>query len=173
MDYVFIIAQLIGLVALFFSLKSFLQNSKEKYIIDSIITAIFNGIHYFLLSAYSGFIIKIIALVREILLYKREKNKKYDKIILFILIMILYVITGIFTFNNNIINLLPIICATTYFVAEWFGSIIAIKILALITTVLWLIYNIAFLSITGAIYNVITIIVLMYALINKKNKKNV
>ncbi len=172
MDYIFIIAQLIGLVALFFSLKSFLQKSKEKYIIDSIITAIFNGIHYFLLNAYSGFIIKIIALLREIILYKREKNKKYDKIILFILIMLVYIITGIFTYNNSIINLLPIICATTYFVAEWFGSIVTIKILALITTILWLIYNIAFLSITGAIYNVITIIVVTYALI-KTNKKNV
>ena len=42
MDTIFIIAQIIGLIALFFSLKSFLQNSKEKYIVDSIITAIFN-----------------------------------------------------------------------------------------------------------------------------------
>ena len=172
MDTIFIIAQIIGLIALFFSLKSFLQNSKEKYIVDSIITAIFNGIHYFLLSAYSGFIIKIIALVREMLLYKREKDKKYDKIILFILIMIVYIIAGIFTFNNSIVNLLPIICATSYFVAEWFGSILTIKILALITTILWLIYNIAFLSISGIIYNVITIIVLTYALI-KRTKKNV
>ena len=171
MDIIFIIAQIIGLIALFFSLKSFLRNSKEKYILDSIITAIFNGIHYFLLSAYSGFIIKLIALIREIILYKREKNKKYDKIILFIFIMIIYVLTGIFTFNNSIINLLPIICATTYFGAEWFGNIITIKILALLTTILWLIYNIAFLSITGVIYNVITIIVLIYSI--SKNKKNV
>ena len=106
------------------------------------------------------------------LLYKREKDKKYDKIILFILIMIVYIIAGIFTFNNSIVNLLPIICATSYFVAEWFGSILTIKILALITTILWLIYNIAFLSISGIIYNVITIIVLTYALI-KRTKKNV
>ena len=169
MDLMFISAQVIGLIALFFSLKAYLQNSKEKYIINSIITAIFNSIHYLLLNAYTGLFVKLIALLREFILYKKEKNKKYDKIILFIFIIILYILAGIFTFNNNIINLFPIISATSYFGSEWFGSILTIKIVGLITTVLWLVYNIMVISISGSIYNIVTIIVLIYSI--KNNKK--
>ena len=171
MDLVFILAQLIGLFAVFFSLKSFVQYSKKKYIVDSIIAAIFNSVHYLLLGAYTGVLIKIMAFIREIFLYKKETNKKYNKLIIFIILVTCYLFAGIFTFNNNIINLLPVISAVTYFFAEWFGNLKAIKILGIITTVLWLIYNIAVLSITGIIYNLITIITLIYSLTKMKKSK--
>ena len=160
MSKTWIIAQLIGLVALFFSLRAFRQNKKNKYAINSVLNAVFNIIHYLLLGALSAVITKVVALFRATLIYKREENKKYDNILFFILLMVIYFILMIINFKGNVINLLPFIAAMLYFVMEWFTGVFTIKVFALITSFIWLIYNIVFISVTGAIHNTIMIVIL-------------
>lgn len=167
MNLVFIIAQIFGLIALFFSLRSFFQSKKEKYVEKAIFANIFNVIHYLLLNAYSALIVKIIAIIRELSVYKKEKNKK-NKLTIFFSVVILYILTGILTFNNDFRNILPIISALSYFIAEWFGSIKTIKIVAIITTIIWLIFDISVLSISGIIHNSIITICLIYSFKKKK-----
>ena len=91
-----------------------------------------------------------------------------NKISIFITIIILYILTFFFTYNNNIINILPILSALIYFITEWFGTVF--KIVAAITTSLWLIYDISVLSISGIIYNLITISTILYSI--KKGNHN-
>ena len=167
----FIIAQLIGIVVLFFTLKAFNQEKKKDYAINSLLTAVFNIVHYLLLNAYSGVTTKAVAFFRTLLIYNREKNKKYNNIIFYILFMLIYIALAIVNYNNNIINLLPFVAAILYFTTEWFYSVFTIKVFALITSFMWLAYNIIFLSITGTIHNVIMIVslsIIIYKDIKKR-----
>ena len=171
MNKIFIISQLIGIVGLFYSLKAFFQKKKDIYAKNSCLSAIFNIIHYFLLNAYSGVATKVMALTREFLLYIKARNKKYNSVIIYVIIISLYILLMLFLYDNNFINLLPLLSAAIYFTVEWFGSIKSIRIVGLITTFLWLIYNIIFVSITGIMQNVIVIVALIVAIINVDNKR--
>ena len=164
----FIIAQILGIIALGFSLKSFIQTKKEKYAEDSIFSNIFKAIHYLLLNAYSALLVKIIAIIRELVIYKKAKGKS-DNIFVFIIVSIIYIIIGFITYNNQFTNLLPIISAFSYFIAEWFGSIKTIKIVAIITTIIWLIYDIIIFAISSVIHNIITIIFIIYSMKKRNN----
>lgn len=173
MNALFIIAQLIGFVALFYSLKAYSQESRDKYAKNSILSAVFNIIHYLLLDAYSGVITKVMALVRESIIYKREKDETYKSIFFYIMILTIYILLLFIYYDNSILNLFPIIAAIIYFTVEWFGSVFSIKVVALITTILWIIYNIVVISISGIIYNIIVLITLSIVVINhiKENKQ--
>jgi len=171
MNKLVIIGQVIGFIGLFFSLCSFTQNKKDKYAKYAIISASINVIHYLLLSAYSGVFTKAVAAFRETLVY--EKAKKGNKLnnIWFYLIILVYLVSLFVLYDGNIIHLFPIFAAIIYFSIEWTGNTTSIRIVALISAVMWLVYNMIVFSISGIIHNIITITTLTIVLIKNKNSK--
>lgn len=88
--------------------------------------------HYFLLSAYSGCITKVIALVRNEIIIVKEKHKKSDKIVVLVILLtllIVYLISGILTYED-IFSGSPILAAMIYLYV-WNGNELQVKKAAL------------------------------------------
>ena len=161
----FILAQIIGLFSFIVSLIAYHKKTKKKILSTMIISNTLNFIHYFLLDAISGGITKIVAVIRDILII----NKKNSKSIFYIFVFI-YLILGI-TLYNNLLSIIPIVASFITTIAAFFGTPYIIKIVALLTFTLWLVYNIFVLSFAGIISNVVAIISTIIAIKNfKKNK---
>lgn len=170
MDIIFIIAQIFGFIAFCFSLFAYHKKTKKKILFNMILSSSLNLIHYFLLGAYSGCITKIIAILRDSFIIKKETNKKLNKNHFLYIFIIIYIIIG-FIMYENILSIFPIIAATIYLIPIWNGKPITVKKAAFICYFLWLIYNIFVLSISGIISNIVSIISTHIAIKNFKKEK--
>ena len=87
----FLIAQIIGLIAIIVLLISFKKNNKEHLLKYQIISSLLYAIQYFFLKAYSGGFINLICALRNYI-FNHYKEKKIP---LFWLIMILLLLITI------------------------------------------------------------------------------
>lgn len=167
----YIISQIAGFIAFALSLIAYHRNKKEKIFQTMMIANVLDIVHYLLLGAYSGCITKIIALVRNEIIIIKEKNKRFDSILVLIILLVVYLISGILTYEN-IYSILPILAAMTYLYFVWNGNELKVKKIAFYCYFLWLIYNICIFSIAGITSNCVSIISTFIAVYNEKNKKS-
>ena len=136
-----IIAQTLGFIGFIISLLAFHQKKKDKILKNMILSNIFDLIHYLLLGAYSGCITKLLAIFRNGFVILKNKYKTLSSNIFLYVFILLYVISGIWTFEN-LWSIFPIISAIIYAVAIWRGNELTLKKTACAGYFLWLIYNI-------------------------------
>ncbi len=169
MVFIFIIAQIIGLIAFSNSLLAYHKKTKQKILFQTIIANTLNLIHYLLLGAYSGFITKIIALIRDSLIIIKEKTKKRLNIILFILISIYLIFC--YKIHSPLYSTIPFIAALIYTIPAWNGNDKTVRKAALISYLLWLTYSIFITSISGILSYSISIISTSIAITKYNQKK--
>lgn len=160
-----IIAQVLGFIAFVISLLAFHKNKKEKILGSMILSNIFDLIHYLLLEAYSGCMTKLIAICRNIFVIFKDKNKVLSSNIFLYVFILVYIMSGIWTFEN-IWSILPIISAIIYAIAIWKGNELTLKKAACVGYFLWLTYNILVFSISGIISNIVSVFSLFIAIKN-------
>jgi len=160
----FILAQIIGLFSFLIALVAYHQKTKKKILSTMIISNTLNFIHYFLLDAISGGITKIVAVIRDILIINKKNSKS-----IFYIFVIIYLILGI-SLYDNLLSIIPILASFITTIAAFFGSPYIIKIVALLTFTLWLIYNIFVLSFAGILSNIVAIISTIFAIKKVKTK---
>lgn len=153
---IFIISQLIGLIAFAFSLVAYHKKDKNSILSNMVVSNILNLVHYLLLGALSGSVTKIIAIFRDLFIIFKDKYKIRGNIFLLIFIGI-YVIACIWMYTD-IYSIFPLVAAIIYLVQSWNGNEKTVKMTALLCYFLWLFYNIVVFSIAGIISNVISII---------------
>ena len=166
---IYTISQFIGFAAFFVSILAYHKNKKEKILKNMIMSNVLNLIHYLLLGAYSGCITKFLAVFRDSFIIMKEGNKKYNKSKYLYIFIMIYIITGIFTYKN-IWSLFPLVAAIIYLISIWNGDQKAIKQIALLCYFLWLTYNIFVFSISGIVSNIISIISTGIAVYNQNNE---
>lgn len=154
---IFIIAQIIGFIAFFVSLIAYYKNKKEKILGNMILSNSLNLCHYILLDAFSGGITKIIAILRDLVIILKSKYKMLSSNLILGIFVIFYIIVGI-VFYSSIWSILPIVAAIIYTIPLWNGNELVVKKFAYLSRILWLIYNIAVLSISGIIADIVFII---------------
>ena len=164
---IFIIAQTIGFIAFFFSLLAYHKNKKEKILGNMIISNSLNLIHYVLLGALSGGAIKVIAILRDITIISKNKYKILSSKLVLSLFVISYIVIGI-VFYSSIWSILPILSALIYTIPLWNGNELVIKKAAYLSRILWLVYNIVVLSISGIVADTVFIISTFIAYKNSK-----
>lgn len=172
MSIIYIISQIVGFISFVISLVAYHRKEKKKIFQTMMVANILDIIHYFLLGAYSGCVTKVMALGRNEIIILKEKNKKLNKTIIFIIILIVYIISGIVTYKN-IYSILPILAAIIYLFFVWNGNELKVKRVAFYCYFLWLTYNICVFSIAGIVSNCVAIISTFIAIYNerKANKK--
>lgn len=170
MKQLYVISQIVGFLAFVISLISYHKKQKKKIFQNMMIANTLDIIHYLLLGAYSGCATKIMALVRNEIIVAKEKNKKINNKIVFIILVISYTILGILTYQN-IFSILPISAAIIYLCFVWKGNEYRVKKVAFYCYFLWLAYNICIFSIEGIISNCVAIISTLIALYNEKNRR--
>ena len=172
MNIVYLISQIFGFIAFVISLVAYHRKKKEKIFKTMMLANLLDITHYLLLGAYSGCITKVIALVRNEIIILKEKHKKFNNVIVLIILLAIYFISGILTYES-IFSILPILSAMIYLYFVWNGNELVVKKVAFYCYFLWLTYNIFVFSIAGIISNIVSIISTFIAMYNeKKNKKS-
>lgn len=167
MNKIYLISQIAGFTAFIMSLIAYHRKEKNKVFETMIIANILDIIHYFLLNAYSGCVTKVIALIRNSIIVLKEKNNKFNNKFVLLILLIVYLISGILTFQN-IYSVLPIFAAMIYLYFVWDGDELKVKKCAFYCYFLWLTYNICVFSISGITSNVVSIVSTFIAVHNEK-----
>lgn len=144
-----IFIQIIGIAAMIFSVLSFQMNKHKQVMIMQIIASSLFGIQYLLLGAYTGLTVNMIATIRGIIFYNKDKKWASNNVWLIIFITS-FIISGIFTWQGP--SSLLIVCAMILNTFSFsFTKIKLVRTTILVSSPLILIYNILAGSIGGAI----------------------
>ena len=121
-----------------------------------------------ILGGYTGAIINLISLVRNVLSYNDKLNNTAK-----IILIILSISLSLYFNNLGLIGLLPIISMVAFTLFMNTKDTIKLKALIIFTMVLWLIFDIYIKSYTSAIFDFISIIANIFTSIQLyKNLKN-
>ncbi len=150
-DINFWIIQLIGIIAWLLIVLSYYRKNTNKILVFQIISTVLWCLHYYLLGAYSGLFICIFEVFRDYLYYKTEIDDY-----IFIASVPVYILYGIISYSG-LIELLPIFSSTIdgYTLTKKkkvvvFGAVISYTI--------WVIYDIAVSSYSGAVTDGIVVL---------------
>ena len=117
------------------------------------------------LNGITGVIINTANLVRNILCYKNKLTNKMI-IILNLIVLILSIV-----FNNlSIIGWLPVIASIVYTCFMNTKKVISLKLLIMISTIAWCIYDFAIKSYVSAVFDIFGIIACIYSIFQIKYK---
>ena len=164
-----IIANIIALIASILMVYSGIINNKKKIIYVQTIQIGLLIISNALLGGITGTITNSVDCIRNILCYKNKLNFK-EKIILMTISAILSI-----CFNNlGIIGFLPVIATIIYTLLMDTKDIIKLKIVLIVTSILWCVYSVVIKSYSSAVFNILNIItnsISIYQLCKLKNVK--
>lgn len=174
-----IIAQIIGLFAMFFNLFSYQQKTRKGAITCQLCGTILFTINFFMLGATVGAIMNFIGAVRAVIFINKEKLKA-DHIGWFAGFTAIYIASYIFTFTvldkeptavNFILEFLPIIgmIATTH--SYRLTDAKAIRKFGLISSPVWLIYNIANFSVGAIVCEILSLVSIISGIIRLDRKQ--
>jgi len=149
-----VLAQVIGIFALFFMCLSYQKNTKKDFLFIQIIANIFYGLQYLVLNALSALILNIVSIIRSIVFYKYEKDNKKVSLSLFLIFEMAIVVFGIITFKSYY-SIIPIFIACIYTYATWQNNLKITYFIGIIASSLWIYYNFvvgAYVSIIGSLF---------------------
>lgn len=165
----YIVSQIIETIALVITLYSYHLKTKKNIFKGMCVANILDIIHYFFLNAYSGLATKVMALVRNIFILKKEDNKKLRSNIFLILFIISYIALAFITYKS-IYSILPFVAAIIYMNVVWNGNELQIKKIAFLCYFFWLVYNISVFSVMGIASNIVALISTYIAYVNYKKE---
>lgn len=130
---------------------TFFSKNQKKIRFLGILMNVFQAISYMFLGATSGYAMLIIAIIRNLIFFKLNKQEYTTsyKLLLFALLLII-TITGALTYTN-IFSLLPVIAIVIYSIGVWQKSPKLYKLLSIPNCLLWVIYNLYVASVIASI----------------------
>lgn len=155
-----IIAQVVGIIAAVIAILSFqVKGQKGIMVVQTVSTSLWT-LHFFMIGAYTGFILNLLCAIRAVIYSKRE-SKKWAASVVWIYIftawaLAVYILTLLF-FNtpespkNPIIELLPVIGVIATTIGFRLDSGFKVRLSQLVSGPVWLIYNIFNGSIGGTV----------------------
>ena len=157
------IAQIIGVIALILAVLSF-QQKTHRYIVMFQLAANFAFVlHFGLLGAYTGAILNAVALLRSVVFVNKGKKWADNKLWLW-LFCALSVAAGIFTWQN-VLSVLPILGMVCTTVAFWIKTPKYVRLCALPSSPLWLVYNFVSSAWGGVLTEVINMASIVIAIV--------
>ena len=160
---VYILSQVFTIITYGLLALTYYAKDRRKVLILNFLSLIVNGLAYIFLSAWSGFAMCIVALIRNIIFLmdekkngKRENVNKTDIVILIILYLI-SIIFAIFTYEG-FLSLLSVFATCLYTFSVWQKKTNIYKLLGIPIGILWILYNIYIKSIFGIILETLLLI---------------
>lgn len=158
----FIIAQVFGAIALIVLIISLQKNNKKTLLKYQIFSSLLYAIQYVFLNAYTGCLMNLACMGRNIAFNKYQDKK--PPIYLLIIVIFLMIAFSAFTYVGYI-SLLPMIAVILYSIAVWNGNLKVIRNIELISCSLYIIYNINVQAYTGLVATIIEFIGALIALV--------
>lgn len=174
-----IAAQIIGIFAMAFNIFSYQQKQQKGVIAFQLFGSALFTVHFFMLKAYMGGLLNAVGIVRAVVFLRKDIFKTdniwwligFEAVYALSYLLTFTVFGTAFTFGNAVVEFLPLIGMTATTIAFRSRSAKTTRLLGLISSPSWLIYNIVSLSV-GAIcceaFSLLSIFVGMFRLDKKK-----
>jgi hypothetical protein len=143
-------AQIMGFVALLFLIISYQSNKRDKIILFRSFHNFSYGIHYYLMGSPTAGLVQIIAVVRNFFFKHRSKNKYLDHYFSLLIWIVIFVVIAIFSWKG-LISLLAVIGIILGTLGIWVKNTQLIRILSLMSILIWLVHNTIIFSYAGII----------------------
>lgn len=175
MTITYIISQLFVIISYMFLAFSYKGKNTKQIIIFNFSSLLATAIAYLFLSAWSGFVMIIVSIIRNTLFliqnkYNTSQNKKFNFLVLSFIISITIVLAA-FTYDG-LFSMLPVFATLLYTYSIWQKNPLTYKFLGIPVGLLCFFYEIHILSIFGMILEfALLLIVIIEIIINMKMKK--
>lgn len=167
-DLTYWISQAFVVISYTLLIFTYLTKNRKKIIIFNFFALAATAVTYILLSAYTGLLMIIIAVIRNILLLKYDKEK--DQLRNLIIVYILTLLSAIFTYTG-ISTILVVFSCLLYSYSIWQKDTRKYKILAIPISVMWIAYNFCIGSIFTIVFESLLLISAIIGLIRTKKVK--
>ncbi len=146
----FILAQILGLLALSITVITIQFRSKKKILLFMCLSNAIIIIQYALLDATTGAVIGVVNTMRCVVFFLCESKNKNPSFFLLLFFESLTITAGLLTWNN-IWDLLPIISTLIFTYGLWQNNIRILKISSAIMCIGWITYEIIIKAYVSAI----------------------
>ena len=146
----FILAQIFGMLGATAMIISSWQKERKRIFFFLLFDNIFYFIQYVLLNAYTGAYTNIIGLIRLYLFNKKGKNNFFKKNYVLYIIILLYILIGVLTYENYS-SIFPVISSVIYAIVLWQDNPKYIRIGTSIMLFMWCLYNLLVHAYVGAL----------------------
>ena len=166
MEPIEIFAQAIGIVAMLFNIISFQMKTQRGVIFCQLCGGLLFAVNFFMLGATVGGILNVIAVFRAVVFMLKDKFRA-DHILWLGGFLALYITSYVLTFTvfdkkltaiNFILEVLPVVAMTAQSVAFRRGDAKSIRLLGLISSPCWLVYNICYVAVGAIICEAVSIV---------------
>lgn len=161
---VFIISQIIGLIAFGAYALSFWQKDRRKILLLEVMECFLHAIHYFMLGAMTGGFLNIIGMARSGSFIYKDKNKFMKTYTLPAIFLLVYVINAALTWQG-FITILPTVGSMIICITIWQHNTKNIRRYGVIVQILWLIYGIYLGSYVVVASEIVLIISTIWAIV--------
>lgn len=162
---IIVIANIIALIASILMVYSGLLKEKRKILfVHSIHIALF-VVSNTLLKGISGVIINILSFIRNILCYNNKLNLAVK-----ILLTVITIPVTIYFNNRGIIGLLPLVAALLFLWLMTIKDVKKFKLLMIVTTAMWGIYEFYIQSYTSFVFDILTIAANIISIIKMRKR---
>ena len=171
----FIVAQIVGVLALTLSIIGSQQNTDKKFLFFQILINVLYSLQYFLLNATAGLSICLINTIRCVIFYFCKKKEK-SSILALSMFVILYLILGIYT-ANNLFDIVLMSGTIIYTYALWQLKMKVTRLGSFVSIASYIVYNVAVKAYSALILDFIDLIsisvaIVRYDILNNNRKTN-
>lgn len=146
----FVLAQIFGILGSCAMILSSWQKERKRILFFLIFDNVFYFIQYILLFAYTGAYTNIIGLIRLYLFGKKGKNKFFKKNYSLYIVIFLYLLIGVLTYEN-LSSIFPVVSSVIYAIVLWQDNPKHIRIGSSIMLLMWCVYNVLVHAYVGAL----------------------
>lgn len=151
--------QFISILGLGCNVIAFQQHNKKRFLLWLLGGCALFAIHFFLLGAYTGFLLNGITVFRSIVFARQQQSERYKKVWIFVFLLFYlstYLITFLvyqveFSLWNGILELTPVVAMSVVTISLGMTAMKKIRVASLVASLLWLFYNIIHVSIGGVL----------------------
>ncbi len=159
----FWLIQLIGIAALALTGIAYQGKTRHAILSGQLIGALFFGVHFLLLGAYTGALMNLIIALRNFVFEEKDHRSWANHAVWPPLFMALAAAVLALTWQGPI-SLLPVIATIIATYALWSGKPAFIRELLLFATLLWMPYTLAVGSYAGTITQIVMVISLLFGI---------
>lgn len=166
-------AQVLALITCVISALSYISKRKDIYLAEQLSVNILYCLQYLILGAFSGAISNIISLAKYIVFYINAKKGKKNPLWQVIFFCLISLILGCFALSEWY-TVIPIVTSVIFTVAIWQDNPVVLRIIVIVCSLLWIVYNISVGAYVSAVYSGVELVfalVTMIKLIMERNKK--
>ena len=170
----YLIAQMFGVIGIVFSVLSMQMKTKKNIMIMLIGLNLASALNFLFLESYSGCYVCFFGVVETVINYLFDSKNKKVPIYVIGIYVIVNIILGISSYNE-MLDIIPILCALLYCATVCTKKESNIRKEMLLNQILWLVYDLIVKAYMFSISNILTIvstIISMYRYDYKK-KNNV